>query len=957
MMKAVTLPLALTLLLAAIPASDAQTQPQDAAINEAVYRQAYRISLRQKLADARAAQDRHALPTAAKLYDDAWELVQKIGSGVDAERDQTVVGLAAVRLELARAAQRHGDYKEARTQVDDVLRVDPTNAAAIEFKSANEKLLAEQRGKIPSEEVRSQVPAIIEEKVKASTLVHDGKLLFEMGKLDEAESKLKMALKQDPHNEAALYYLNLVSEAKYTQASKLHEVTLRQDIRAVEQAWANPVSRDALPVPNPYARTNLVYTGHGRQTIISKLDRIRLDSVKYDGLPLGEVIINLNDEAKKRDPEKRGINFLLNQNVDSSGPTLPGIPQLGPDGQPLPTAAPAEQVDMTSIAIKINPALTDIRLADVLDAIVKVADRPIKYSIEDYAVIFSLKAREEPPLYVRTFKIDPNTFYQGLQNVGAMSFGYSYNVGNSSSSSGGMGGGMGGMGGGMGGMGGGMGGMGGGMGGMGGMSGGMGGGGGAMVARVTVAGGMMGGMGGGMGGGMMGGGMMGGGGLPGAGGTTGVGGTTGMGGGMGGTGGGGLRFITQINNESEVSQAAINYFQAMGVDLSPRTNPGKAVFFNDRQGVLLVRATLQDLDMIEAAVQILNIVPPQVNIKSKIVEVTQDDTKALGFDWYLGNVLMNGGSIVGSGGTQPSLNGTPTAANPLGTFPGNTAAGTTIAPTSTDGQLTSGLRNTSTTLFTLTGILTDPQFRMVIHALQQRQGAEMLAEPEVTTQSGRQAQMKATDVKTIITAYNFSQNNTATGASVGTGTTVQAPAATFVYPMPEQMELGPTLDVIPCVLSDGFTINLTLIPTLMEFVGYDNPNSVNTGALLTSGAFPGGLVQVPVVLPLFRVRQVVSAVNVWDGQTVVLGGLLSETVSTIKDQVPMLGDLPLIGRFFQSESKSTSKANLLIFVTPTLIDPSGNRLHTDEEMPFAQTGFPSQTAAASGQEKAGQIKN
>src|ERR1039458_8184817 len=246
MMKAATLPLALSLLLTAAPASKAQTPPQETAVNEAVYRQANRITLRQKLADARAAQDRGALPTAAKLYDDSWDLVQKIGAGVDAEREQTVAGLATVRLELARAAQRHGDYKEARTQVDDVLRVDPTNAAAIEFKAGNEKLLADQRGKIPSEAVTSQVPAIIEEKVKASTLVHDGKLLFEMDKLDEAESKLKMALRQDPHNEAALYYLNLVSEAKYMRASKQHEVTMRQDVRAVEQAWANPVSRELL---------------------------------------------------------------------------------------------------------------------------------------------------------------------------------------------------------------------------------------------------------------------------------------------------------------------------------------------------------------------------------------------------------------------------------------------------------------------------------------------------------------------------------------------------------------------------------------------------------------------------------------------------------------------------------------------------------------------------------------
>ena len=457
MMKAATLSLALTVLFAAAPASDAQTQPQDAAVNEAVYRQANRISLRQKLSEARAAQDRHALASAAKLYDDAWEYVQKIGSGVDAERDQTIAGLAAVRLELARAAQHRGDYKEARTQVDDVLRVDPTNAAAVEFKSGNEKLLAEQRGKIPSEEVQSQVPAATEDRIKASTLVHDAKLLYEMGKLDEAEAKLKLALREDPHNEAALYYFNIVSEAKFTQAAKLHEVTMRQDIRAVEQAWANPVKRELLVVPNPYARTNLVFTGQGRQSIITKLDRIHLDTVKYDGLPLGEVIINLSDESRKRDPEKRGINFILNQNVDSGGPTTPTAPQLGPDGQPLPQA-PAEQVDMSSIAIKINPPLTDMRLADVLDVIVKVADRPIKYSIEDYAIVFSLKAREATPLYVRSFKVDPNTFYQGLQGVGAMTFGASYNVGNSSSGGGGGGfggGGGGGIGGGGGGMGGG----------------------------------------------------------------------------------------------------------------------------------------------------------------------------------------------------------------------------------------------------------------------------------------------------------------------------------------------------------------------------------------------------------------------------------------------------------------------------------------------------------------------
>ncbi|HOX58354.1 MAG TPA: hypothetical protein P5205_14890 [Candidatus Paceibacterota bacterium] len=896
-MKAASLTIAFTLLLAGAPVICAQSSSQEAAINEAVYRQANTITLRQKLAEARAAQDRRALPTAGKLYDDAWDLVQRIGSGVEAERQQTIAGLAAVRLELAQQAQQRGDYTEARTQVNDVLRVDPTHAAAVEFKRGNEKLLAEQRGKIPSEEVRSQVPGIVEGRVQASTLVHDGKLLYEMDKLDQAEDKLKEALKQDPHNEAGLYYLNLVSEAKFVRAAKLHEVTMRQDVRAVEQAWANPVKRELLPVPNPYTRTNLVHTGPGRQSIITKLDRIRLDNVKYDGLPLGEVIINLSDECKKRDPEKRGINFLINNYGGAAAPTSPTGPVLGPDGNPLPIPPP-EEVDLSAISIKINPPLTDIRLADVLDAIAKVAEQPIKYSIEDYAVVFSVKAQEAEPLYIRTFKVDPNTFYQGLQGVGAFVFGESMNVGQNTGG-GSFGGATGGGGGGMGQN-------------QNTISG-------SVISRVSVApGGIMGGRSGGAG-------------MQQQGGT-----------------GGGLNFITKTNDMSDVSRAAINYFASLGVNLDPVSFPGKSLFFNDRQGMLIVRATSQDLDMIEAAIQVLNIVPPQINIKSKIIEVSQDDTKALGFEWFLGNTLMNNDSIGGQAGTASSFVGAPTDANPLGIFPGNpfAATPTTIAPTATDQLLTSGLRNPSTSLFTLTGILTDPQFRFVIKALQQRQGSELLAQPEVTTTSGRQAQMKAAEVKTIITGFGFSQAQSQ-NASVGTGTTVNQAQPTVVYPFPEQMELGPVLDVIPCLLSDGFTINLTLIPTLTEFVGYDNPNTVlSSGAINQSIA--GGFIQVPTVLPLFRVRQVVSTVNVWDGQTVVLGGLLAETVTTIKDQIPMLGDLPLVGRLFRSESKNTSKKNLLIFVTPTLIDPAGNRLHTEDEMPFAQTAIPTQPPAGTG---------
>jgi general secretion pathway protein D len=73
-------------------------------------------------------------------------------------------------------------------------------------------------------------------------------------------------------------------------------------------------------------------------------------------------------------------------------------------------------------------------------------------------------------------------------------------------------------------------------------------------------------------------------------------------------------------------------------------------------------------------------------------------------------------------------------------------------------------------------------------------------------------------------------------------------------------------------------------------------------------------------------------VTIWDGQTVVLGGLITEQLSKIDDKVPFLGDLPLVGRLFQSKVTQRSKQNLLIFVTARLIDPAGNPIH---RMPMA----------------------
>jgi general secretion pathway protein D len=102
---------------------------------------------------------------------------------------------------------------------------------------------------------------------------------------------------------------------------------------------------------------------------------------------------------------------------------------------------------------------------------------------------------------------------------------------------------------------------------------------------------------------------------------------------------------------------------------------------------------------------------------------------------------------------------------------------------------------------------------------------------------------------------------------------------------------------------------------------------------------------IPPVLPDFTVRSIVTTVNVWDNQTVVLGGLISSSVQTTKDKVPFLGDLPFVGRLFQSQTKNTQKKNLMIFVTAKIVDPAGNRVHTDDQLPFNPATIPMQPVA------------
>ena len=171
---------------------------------------------------------------------------------------------------------------------------------------------------------------------------------------------------------------------------------------------------------------------------------------------------------------------------------------------------------------------------------------------------------------------------------------------------------------------------------------------------------------------------------------------------------------------------------------------------------------------------------------------------------------------------------------------------------------------------------------------------------------------------------------------------VQAPQVVpAIIPAPAQIPFGPVLDVIPYVSADGYTIQMSIVPTLSEFLGYD------TDVAATFQTIVGNQQLQPTPLPRFRVRQVVTSAIVWDGQTIVLGGLIAENVTKSKDKIPVLGDIPLLGRLFRSERSTSEKRNLVVFVTPKLIDPAGNRVHTPDNLPYDPNAYPPQSATSS----------
>ncbi|MFM1747922.1 MAG: hypothetical protein RLZZ188_1588 [Verrucomicrobiota bacterium] len=341
----------------------------------------------------------------------------------------------------------------------------------------------------------------------------------------------------------------------------------------------------------------------------------------------------------------------------------------------------------------------------------------------------------------------------------------------------------------------------------------------------------------------------------------------------------------------------------------------------------------------------------QVEIEAKFMEVQEGALEELGVTWNLnrrgiprvnpttgapvldanGRQIFDAQEIYTSGGvTRPLVGAFPSTSNanalvikdPAIAFSEtdpNQSAGqlrVPVSPTTVPGSVQ--LAATANALASIVGFVGEFDVNAAVRALSQKQGTELLSSPKLTVLSGNPANITVAQELRYPQSYGEIQSQVGSSAT-GTG----AAGVTITAGTPQEFtsrNVGVELKVTPTVEEDNYSISLDLNPRVTEFEGfveYGGPSVAISGT--TTVTVPPGFYQ-----PIFSVRDIATKVTIWDGATLVMGGLTREEVKKVNDKVPFFGDIPLLGRLFRSKGESAQKRNLLIFVTANLVSPGGS---------------------------------
>lgn len=332
------------------------------------------------------------------------------------------------------------------------------------------------------------------------------------------------------------------------------------------------------------------------------------------------------------------------------------------------------------------------------------------------------------------------------------------------------------------------------------------------------------------------------------------------------------------------------YFSESGIPFEE----GSSIAYDARANKLTVVNTPENIRQLEFAIRDMDMQDPLILIESKMVEIKMNDLEELGFDWTLSHTNGENDHFaftftspsIGSGFSDNTL------VNNLNLIPNFGPGG-------------------SWSLF------------LTINAIDRTDRSEILSTPKVVTVSGRQAQVQ------MVRQMYFPERWTEPEISTSCGSSVSFEPSYPEFGSPR--DIGTSLTVTPTLQPNNYTIRLELNPTVTDLTGWsDYSYNYVIGEFSSGEEYPMTL-----KMPEISNREVQTTIKVYDGQTVVIGGILSDTHGALSDRWPIFADIPLVGRLFTESASEAHKDNLIISVSTRLISGDGIPVRTN-----TQNGLP-----------------
>lgn len=356
-------------------------------------------------------------------------------------------------------------------------------------------------------------------------------------------------------------------------------------------------------------------------------------------------------------------------------------------------------------------------------------------------------------------------------------------------------------------------------------------------------------------------------------------------------------------------EALKKYFEDRGVPFPE----GSQISYEPMNNKLSVRNRAENLRKLEDLIRQLDkIDTPLVMVEVKIMELAENDWQELGFDWAFSAWQISGSVPDNPGYYYNNQNSA-------------WAAGQSSQPNRNGGGGADGggmkllndfkiFPNFGSEIFGDTQI----NLSLSINAVSRNTRTEFLSSPKVVTLSGKPAKIKMVKQYYFPETWEAPTVNTNNNFSV-----VTAPIPTFSS---TPTDVGIILDVTPTVSPDNYTVVLDLHPKVAQYISNtDDIVIVDQGEYVNGIPRPyeGYPVEFNVWMPNITSRKMDVVIKVYDGETVVMGGMVDTKHETLDDKWPVLGDIPLLGRLFASQYEKKYRTNMLLFVTARLINNDG----------------------------------